>query len=162
MCTRALPLVKCTRPLADSILLSCLTLSLSISPSRVRPILPLFLYYTHLASVKQTHQQSPTLPSLQPAHPTTPPPSRLHTAWRYPSSTIRLNLVNHSHFKLSSRRAWDGCPCREDQVTESVTARHSSHLHTMSAKLWHPSEEMRTGRNDRSSRVLIGSRGNAF
>ena len=59
------------------------------------------LYYTHSASVKQTHHQypplSPTLPPppLHPSHPMTP--SRLHTVWYYPSSTKRLNLVNHSH-----------------------------------------------------------------
>ena len=103
MCTRALPLVKCTRLLADSILLSRLTLSLSIPPPSLPPVSDIsfhFLYYTHLASIKQTHHKSPTLPYPpppfpHPAHPTTP--SRLHTVWCYPSSTIRLNLVNHSH-----------------------------------------------------------------
>ena len=69
--------------------------------SRVRPILPFSLLYPF--SICQTNK-SPTLtlpypppppPPLHPSHPTTP--SRLHTVWRYPSSTIRLNLVNHPH-----------------------------------------------------------------
>ena len=111
VCTRALPLVKCTRPLTDSILLSRLTLSLSIPPSlsplspppppfsRVHPVLPLFsLFYPF--SICQTNSSATPPPPLPPPLPTpsTPhdPPSRLHTAWRYPSSTIRLNLVNHS------------------------------------------------------------------
>ena len=52
---------------------------------------PLFLYYTHLASVKQTHHQPPSppppLPSLHPAHPTTP-----HLASIPPGATL-----HHSH-----------------------------------------------------------------
>ena len=68
--------------------------------SRVRPILPPFpLLYPF--SICQTNSSStPLSPTSSPLPtPSTPhdPPSRFHTAWRYPSSTIRLNLVNHSH-----------------------------------------------------------------
>ena len=77
------------------------------------PFLPLCLslpcptYLTLLSIIlilhlSNKHHQSPTLPYPPPPHththlphPTTP--SRLHTIWRYPSSTISLNLVNHSH-----------------------------------------------------------------
>ena len=60
MCMYALPLVKCTRPLADSILLSRLALSLSLPPPPPPPVSDLSfpsLCYNCLASVKQTHHQ---------------------------------------------------------------------------------------------------------
>ena len=77
---------------------------LSPPPSsfRVWPILPFSLLY--LFGICQTNT-SPTPhspyppahppPPQHPPHPTTP--SCLHTIWCYPSSTISLNLVNHSH-----------------------------------------------------------------
>ena len=108
MCMRALLLVKCTRPLADSILLSHLTLSLSIPPlppppttpspsSCVRPILP--FYYTYLVSVKQTHHQSPTLPYRPPTHPPSTTPSPPHDPISPPYHLV-LSFIYHQ-FKLS-------------------------------------------------------------
>ena len=77
--------------------------------SRVRPILPPFpLLYPF--SICQTNSSStPLSPTSSPLPtPSTPhdPPSRFHTAWRYPSSTIRLNLVNHSHGRSKHHLSW--------------------------------------------------------
>ena len=99
VCTCVLPLVKCTRPLADSILISRLALSHSIPPPPPPLTYLTSLSILHLFGICQT-SASPT-PTPHPHSPLPthhhPTQSRLHAVWCHPSSTISLNSVNHSH-----------------------------------------------------------------
>ena len=86
-------------PLSDSILLSRLALSLPPAPV---PLLPCLTYLAPLSIIPVWHLWSkhitnPPFSPTPPPNPTPPPPLRLLAIWRYPSSTISLNLVNHFH-----------------------------------------------------------------
>ena len=76
------------------------TLHLPLPPP-THPFLPCLtylaiLYIIPIWHLSNKHITNPSLsPTPHPSRPTTP--SLLHTVWRYPSSTISLNLVNHSH-----------------------------------------------------------------